>query len=542
MRRSSLLALLSTFALVACSSAGGSTSDGASANGAGSGQGAASAAADGGAEPTVPVPGGGKAKSDGGSDAGTDAAPQVTPDGCVITASPADDACVVRDELGVFASSSKGSDAAGDGTMAQPFATAAHAITFAKAHQKRVFLCAEAYAENVTIENGVSIFGGLDCTQPKWTVVDAKAHFAAPTSPAARADNVTTTTAIEAVEIFAPDATVPSGSSIGMIANASPALLLRNVWLQAGNAMDGVAGGEPAANDEGPIVTGTPIGGNSICDFLDCAFGQGAGSAGGISACGGGQGGGGGSRGYFAEAACVTGLCRAVHPSGYYWDVRTAPGPGVKLGGSPGARGAAGQSAQRGVIDASGYTPGNGNAGTDGLPGIGGKGGDGEAPPVDPFANGNAYSFGRYGAAGGAGGCGGHVGTAGTGGGASIALVAVKSALSIKRSKLTSQSGGNGGSGTFGSAATAGGAAGACDPQLLSTCGAHGGGGGEAGVSGAGAGGPSVALAFNDALPGVDAASTLQPGAGGSGVALQSNGGKAIQASGTGASQAFLSF
>jgi hypothetical protein len=75
------------------------------------------------------------------------------------------------------------------------------------------------------------------------------------------------------------------------------------------------------------------------------------------------------------------------------------------------------------------------------------------------------------------------------------------------------------------------------------TCSSHGGKGGEAGVSGSGAGGPSIALAYHGALPSVDAASTLTPGAAGSGVPEQSDGsGRFIKMSSDGVSQPIYSF
>ena len=93
MRRSSLTMLLSTLALVACSSAGGSNpADSASGN-AGSADGNPAHADGGSAAPGMSAVSGGGSHGDAGADAAVaDAAPQVTPDGCVISSSPAQDA------------------------------------------------------------------------------------------------------------------------------------------------------------------------------------------------------------------------------------------------------------------------------------------------------------------------------------------------------------------------------------------------------------------------------------------------------------------
>src|SRR5262249_31734819 len=57
---------------------------------------------------------------------------------------PAEDGCVIPDARGVFVSPA-GSDDAGDGTQAKPFAPFAKAITAAKATGKRVYACAGTY-------------------------------------------------------------------------------------------------------------------------------------------------------------------------------------------------------------------------------------------------------------------------------------------------------------------------------------------------------------------------------------------------------------
>jgi hypothetical protein len=349
------------------------------------------------------------------------------------------------------------------------------------------------------------------------------------------------------VEIFAPDATTPSGSSIGLIANASPALGLTNVWIQAGNAMDGTPGSTAglAAPDNGPNANGTTGGAAGDClDFLNCVNNANRVTTPGTSACGGGAGGGGGVSGYYVSTFCPAGqLCR-MNGQNYYWKQQGlfAAGAGEKNGSKPGNPGKDGASGNW-SIDSGGFVAGDGALGTNGGNGSGGNGGDGLPTPYDASLFQGKNFLGFSGAGGGAGGCAGLAGTAGTGGGASVALIATASPLVLKSTKLTASSAGSGKPGSFGVASTAGGAAGNCDPKYPTTCGSAGGKGGEAGVSGSGAGGPSIALAYHGALPSLDAASTLTPGAAGSGVAAQSDGsGRQIKMSSDGVSQPIYSF
>lgn len=74
---------------------------------------------------------------------------------------------VVDEGCGVFVSSSKGDDMAGDGTKANPFATIAKAVS-AVGDMGRLYLCAEDFVEAVSVSNGVVIHGGLDCSDMKW--------------------------------------------------------------------------------------------------------------------------------------------------------------------------------------------------------------------------------------------------------------------------------------------------------------------------------------------------------------------------------------
>jgi hypothetical protein len=78
---------------------------------------------------------------------------------------PSADACVISDAFGVFVSPS-GSDSNAC-TKTAPCATITHGISVAHAANKRIYVCAGAYAENVVINassDGAQVFGGFDCS------------------------------------------------------------------------------------------------------------------------------------------------------------------------------------------------------------------------------------------------------------------------------------------------------------------------------------------------------------------------------------------
>src|SRR5688500_10027128 len=58
---------------------------------------------------------------------------------------PEESACGLGDAIGIFVANE--GDDADAGTKAQPVATLAHAITLARAQKKRVYACAQTFAE-----------------------------------------------------------------------------------------------------------------------------------------------------------------------------------------------------------------------------------------------------------------------------------------------------------------------------------------------------------------------------------------------------------
>ncbi len=530
----------------------------------------------------------------GGNDAATDP-DNFVPPGCVVKSTPADDPCVIIEALGVFVSKKFGGalTTGGNGTLNAPFASLQKGIAEAKRLNKRVYACAETYDEAITFENGVSVFGYFNCDKQTWTVIPPpastdsgapstglRARIAAPTSPAARASGIANDTVIESVDIIAPDATTPSGSSIGLIASVSPKLELSHVKVHAGIARkgdDGVAGvqipdspgtrnGESGYSPEWcHYPAGFCIPGNPCVDDT-CVLHHGN-RAGGTNACTGGQpagpGGRGGSGGHWvknANAVCGFGYVDTIighvaaggaqpatamtNTGGNFGEPYVNPTSGScaplatsGVAGGNGSSGTDGASAPSGTITLTGYDPGNGTPGTSGAPGQGG-GGAGGSVPLDYthpyYTNGQDY-WGASGGAGGAGGCAGVAGTAGKGGGASIALVLYDAPITLRTCTIEASNGGAGGAGALGSDPTPPGEAGThAGISAEGFVGGRGGEGGRSGVSGSGAGGHSIGLAVHGAQPTLVSTPDATIGAAGGGVAAVAGSGKTVPASGPG--------
>lgn len=433
----------------------------------------------------------------------------------------------LTEAFGVFVAPTGSRD--GDGSRARPLAGLQQAITQAASSKKRVYLCEGTYREALTLVDGVSIVGGLDCAQPRWRLGGdgARSRVQAPSSPAITARELTTTTRLEALQVEAPYATQPGASSIGLLAESSPGLTVARSSIEAGNGAHG-ADGAPAIQlrmdlgADGAVSLGagprcgTPP--SQVCLALDPTRFNGG--EGGRSVCLGAPGHDGAPGGRGGSGGLWKGF-------GYQWvpynhDPATfgaVPGDHVS-GSAPGADGAAGthgrSATTTGRITASGFVPSDGTDGTDGEPGSGGSGGDGLIPQAS--ATDKAVWMGEQGSGGGAGGCPGLAGTAGKGGGASIGALVLGAPPAFDRVALVSRDGGRGGKGTFGSVRSVGGRGGVRDRAPLVTQGYPGGAGGRSGISGSGAGGSTFALAFDGAAPAMQQVTT-QIGAPGAGVA-----------------------
>ncbi len=447
------------------------------------------------------------------------AAEEVPP--AIIGGTPSPDE--IEETHGVFVASI-GNDS-NNGSRLAPLATLGNAISMAEKMGKRVYVCAGRYEEAITIPNGVSMVGGLDCSDAHvWRVGTARSQIAAPTSPAVVVRNVDRLTRFEGFEVIAPDGDATNRSSIALLADHASAFVVANTKLTAGRGRDGLAGlpgiqlqPQPHAAGNGgfPAVVSCT---NQFCRLNDGGVVLPAGGLGGASTCAGapghdpasgGVGGSGGVMKWFADGLVWLPYLGHANQS------PTAGAPGSASGGENGSDGL---SWGDGAISPDGFVPADGSTGTDGMPGASGAGGLGFQPLMAPNGQADLPWTGYSGGGGGAGGCPGLAGSPGQGGGASIAALLVESAVVVDASELVAGDGGRGGEGTFGSDATNGYPGGTAAFGV----GAAGGNGGRAGTSGHGAGGPSIAIASSGVSPIITGSTKLAVGAGGAGVSAKS--------------------
>jgi hypothetical protein len=392
----------------------------------------------------------------------------------------------VDGSCGIFVSSSMGHDA-DEGSKSNPVKTLAHAIDLAATNGSRVYACAEEYDEAVVMPAGTSLYGALDCAHG-WAYAAST-----PSSIVAPADQVALTIAggastslVQDFSITAADATVASGSSVGVLTNAD--LELDRVSITSGAGKDGDPGmaqtqvapganGDNGTDDVGCVMTSGIIGGSGgsqMCGGTDVSGGSGGI---GVTSGNGGSGTAGSGTPGSAPFDGAGGTGQAVLPC-----------VAGDAGGN-GTDGATGSGAPAlGTLTPAGYTPSAATpGGGPGTPGQGGGGGGG----AKPCAAGKA---GPSGGGGGGGGCGGNAGNAGQSGGASLGLVALSATITLHTVTITTNQAGNGGLGGDGQAGAAGGQPGGAG-GANSCGGGKGGQGGRGGSGGGGAGGPSVAIA-----------------------------------------------
>ncbi len=438
---------------------------------------------------------------------------------------------------GVFVSSSRGNDDA-DGTQDRPLKTLGKAVSLARQKQLRVLACAEEYREALVLQDGVSIYGDLDCNATPWVRKEgARSKLLAPSSPALLARDVTKATRIEAVDVVAPDGNKGdggNGSSIGAWVKDSSNLILAKATITAGNGAAGTDGADPPASAQSSTGIADGFAGSEQVHCQDGTFAtftkpcadvrRHDGAPGGNRAClvgpqpgPGGRGGDG--RKYNQNVALddpdVIGGDGLIE-QGYPLSPTPQTAQGGSTEGSPGGLGTNGSNGANGAngawsFGAEGFVAGNGTAGGIGTAGQGGGGGAGRENWCNPnnvatcltqFPPQNAlqpYYFAAAGAGGGAGGCVGIPGTPGTGGGASIAAISWKSSVTFDNVKLVAKTGGRAGRGALGLPGQAGGKGG--KGTTFTFFGGDGGRGGHPGLSGHGAPGPSIALAFTDPAP-----------------------------------------
>lgn len=436
----------------------------------------------------------------------------------------------LTEEQGVFVVAGK---LDGDGTRARPFGTLKEALEVAKITKKRVFACAGVFREQLVVEGGVSMIGGLDCSEPVWTLGTGRSTVESPASPAMIAREIATATRIERFDVVAPSATEPGGSSIGLLATDSPALTIVDASIVA---QDGAAGADGVRGIQ--LVQKGMLNGYDFDPhrYVGGVFGNPmpAPTPGPTSICEGEPGHDGETGGYGGSGGLWEWGIRQDFVEGWYPYLNNSDHrgqPGQTKSGAAGKAGVDGPSAKAiGWFSREGYTPRAGARGTNGEPGKGGSGGWGMNPLLGKPSPAMPYAAGIGGGSGGAGGCPGLAGTPGGGGGASVGVLLFASPLVLERVTIASQDGGAGGRGAFGSSPTPGGAGGRGVTGYPATAASRGGDGGRAGVSGHGAGGPSIALVHDGSTPEMTDV-TLKHGRGGAGQPATSEGGQTIGSS-----------
>jgi len=431
----------------------------------------------------------------------------------------------------IFVSSSGNN--ANPGTKAQPFRNITAAINAAaSAGKTQVYVGDGAYAETVTLANGISVYGGYSSVN--WTRNSTNAALIQGTLVAGRimgieGINISSPTTIERLWVSTIQPTTANTSNYGIYLNNCTALILRYCTVQAGN---GGIGSPGSAGNVGSAANSNAVGGTSG----SCDGPSGSGGIGATSTCGrnGGAGGNGGPEGSNNGSAGIGGV--GGTPGG-------AGGAGCNGGafgscaGSPGQNGASGTDGNNGLNGsggaggaiAAGYWTGNsgniGNAGAGGNGGGGGGGGGGQGGTAVNDGGGNG------GGGGGAGGCAGTGGTGGFAGGGSFGVFLINSTgIQLTNNDIRSTNGGAGGTGGTGGIGGAGsnGASGAaaCTTEVgRGGNGGNGGKGGNGGHGGGGAGGASYGLYRSNTTLTLPGSNILANGVGGSGGTSSGNAG-----------------
>lgn len=443
--------------------------------------------------------------------------------------------------VGIYVSASQGKPGA-SGIPGSPVPTIKEGLAIAKREGLPVIVCAEEYAENVELLDGVSAYGYYDCSVPLWVRGPKRAIVRAPASPAVIGRNIGKPTRLEGFEVLAPDldgavAKDREGTSIALDVRASKGVLISESLLRGGKGAKGTDGTAAPSNDyqgvrngkggasQGPYACVNP----ATCPLLTKVTGPTGASITCTVGPAPGPGGAGGDASIWYYGT-PQGDPAAVDTRGkpFAATTATAMGGGARIAGNNGSPGPDGVNGTNGVwrFDLEGFVIGDGTPGGDATPGMGGGGGGGT---YDCFTAGGAISCqasgasggyaGYYqtatGGSGGAGGCPGLPGTPGTGGGASIGALLITAEVQFARSTIESSHGGTAGKGTLGTGGLLGGAGGAAGNY--SGKGGDGGAGGAGGASGHGAPGPSIAVVFSGAKPVYDTETKRVPGQAGAG-------------------------
>jgi len=400
---------------------------------------------------------------------------------------------------GVFVSSSLGSDD-NPGTRDQPVRTMGKALALAQTGARRVYACAEVFAEPATSSAGVELWGGLDCSAGWAYVGGTKKTTIAPGSDAVplRLMPGTGRTIVADVHAEAADATQRSGSSIAVLVSAGAAVEFLRSEIVAGHGAPGAAGASGGSSPAPGGEAGAP--GSAACSASTVQGGQEA-----INSCRGfdSVGGLGGIGSASQGGSGANGIPEPIPNNG-----GTGLGGPGQSGATPCQLGAAGAEGAPGEHGKGASGPGRtteqgwegvaGQDGTDGRPGQGGGGGGGSRGGAT-FCG--VSLGGASGGAGGAGGCGGAGGKGGGYGGASIGVLTLSGEVALRATSIKTSRGGDGGVGGRGQERGApgpGGIGGASVNNSPAGCeGGMGGWGGRGGHGGGGLGGSSIGVLYS---------------------------------------------
>lgn len=414
-----------------------------------------------------------------------------------------DDNCDGADgvvEKCVYVAAATGDDTKA-GTRKDPMKTVAEAIKKAKTLGVDVCLSGETYTGLVTMESGVSVYGGFDEKDPNFKFRRSKSATTTlqNAGTVVYAPNIDAETHLEGLNISASAPTGIGNSTYGVrLGGGSATFYVRyDVITTAGGTSgeDGVVG---AKGDIG-VKGGDGKPGKDFSGLAGEPVASGCGATGGA--------GGGGARGDAKGADGTAGTVGGAGTGGsgggscLTSGSAGAPGGSVTMSGATGSPG--GVSAVTGSLGSDAlYTPAiapKGGDGSAGGSGGGGGGGGGRWKSGAGSCIGTSDLRGGGGGAGGGGGCGGAGGGGGKGGGGSFAITAAGGKLVVDGCDLTVGKGGKGGDGKaggLGGTAAGGGAGGAGEAGspifgVPVTGNAGGGGAGGAGAAG-GAGGPGA--------------------------------------------------
>ena len=401
----------------------------------------------------------------------------------------------------VFVDAGAGQDTPTAGTKDFPLKSIAPAITKAKALGGDVYVTARNYAESLTLQTGVGIYGGYT---PSFETRTTSQPTTVSGNPAAVADNVTGVV-LQLLTLQGTNSLVSGGSSYGLRAVNNAKVALDHVTAQGGTASNAPAGGPGTFNGSG--ANGT-FGANASCSTT--AFGPLGGGGPGFSGGTGGNGSslGGNSGGDGTWGSGLGGGAKGTGGGGQSVGAGDARGT-AGTNGQPGGNGTAGASAAAAPFTAesataAGWIGKDGIAGGTGASGYGGGGGGGGGGASS--VSGLWKAGGGSGGSGGAGGAGGGGGQAGLGGGGSFGVYIYNASVVARDSALkggTGGAGGNGGPGAPGGSGglgRSGGSGGTCGTPSAMAYGASGGSGGNGGRGGdggagsGGTGGPSAAV------------------------------------------------